>query len=55
MANVIAFKRRRKGALQRPDQPCQVLFFTGVRYHRHEDESKAKPSKPPRAPRKRQA
>jgi len=45
MTNVIAFKLRRKRAGPPPDRPCQLLFFTGVRYMRQEDAVKIKPRK----------
>ena len=37
MTNVIAFKLRRKRASQPMTGPCQLLFFTGVRYMRQEE------------------
>ena len=42
MTNVIAFKLRRKRAGPPPDRPCQLLFFTGVRYMRQDEAVKVK-------------
>jgi hypothetical protein len=42
MTNVIAFKLRRKRASQPMTGPCQLLFFTGVRYMRQDEAVKVK-------------
>ena len=45
MTNVIAFKARERRERQAPEAPCQILFFTGVRYIRDEAPKVAKPRK----------
>jgi hypothetical protein len=42
MTNVIAFKLRRKQVSQPVEGPCQLLFFTGVRYMRQDEAVKLK-------------
>lgn len=45
MTNVIAFKARERRERTAPETPCQILFFTGVRYMREEAVKVVRPRK----------
>jgi len=61
MGEVVSFKReaRRRISCAPPEGPAQILFFTGVRYYRDDQDgeanSKARRAAAPRSRRNKQA
>ena len=55
MTNIVAFVPRRRRKQAAPEQPCEILFFTGVRYFRADPPVPQKRRKLARNPRKKRA